>query len=60
MFAGIGYFTIPVAGSGASVHAMEINPVAFEYLNRNIVENGLTGLVNSSLGDCRDLLTGNL
>ncbi len=58
MFAGIGYFTIPVAGSGASVHAMEINPVAFEYLNRNIRENGLTGLVNSSLGDCRDLLTG--
>jgi len=58
MFAGIGYFTIPMAGSGASVHAMEINPVAFEYLNRNIGENGLSGRVNSSLGDCRDLLTG--
>ncbi len=26
MYAGIGYFTIPMAGSGASVHAMEINP----------------------------------
>jgi len=58
MFAGIGYFTIPMAGSGASVHAMEINPVAFEYLNRNIYENGLSERVNSSLGDCRDLLTG--
>ena len=58
MFAGIGYFTLPMAGSGASVHAMEINPVAFEYLNRNIRENGLSGRVNSSLGDCRDLLTG--
>ena len=58
MFAGIGYFTIPVAGSGASVHAMEINPVAFEYLNRNIQENGLSGRVGSSLGDCRDLLNG--
>ena len=31
MFAGIGYFTVPMAGSGARVHAMEINPVAFEY-----------------------------
>ena len=58
MFAGIGYFTLPMAGSGASVHAMEINPVAFEYLNRNVRENGLSGRVNSSLGDCRDLLTG--
>ena len=35
MFAGIGYFTIPLAGSGASVHAMEINPVAFGFLHRN-------------------------
>jgi len=58
MFAGIGYFTLPMAGSGASVHAMEINPVAFEYLNRNIRENGLSGRISSSLGDCRDLLTG--
>jgi len=28
MFAGIGYFTIPAARSGARIHAMEINPVA--------------------------------
>jgi tRNA wybutosine-synthesizing protein 2 len=58
MFAGIGYFTLPVAGSGACVHAMEINPVAFGYLNRNIRENGLEDRISSSLGDCRDLLTG--
>jgi tRNA wybutosine-synthesizing protein 2 len=58
MFAGIGYFTIPVAGSGASVHAMEINPVAFGYLIRNIRKNGLEGRISSSLGNCRDLLTG--
>lgn len=58
MFAGIGYFTLPMAGSGARVHAMEINPVAFEYLNRNICKNGLSGRITSSLGDCRDLLTG--
>ncbi|MCK9592909.1 MAG: SAM-dependent methyltransferase [Methanoregula sp.] len=58
MFAGIGYFTIPMAGSGARVHAMEINPVAFDYLNRNVHVNGLSSRINSSLGDCRDLLTG--
>jgi tRNA wybutosine-synthesizing protein 2 len=58
MFAGIGYFTIPVAGSGACVHAMEINPVAFGYLDRNIRENNLSDRVETSLGDCRDLLTG--
>ena len=58
MYAGIGYFTIPMAGSGGCVHAMEINPVAFGYLNRNVVENGLEEKVETSLGDCRDLLTG--
>jgi tRNA wybutosine-synthesizing protein 2 len=58
MFAGIGYFTIPIAGSGASVHAMEINPIAFEYLKRNIRENDLSSRVNTSLGDCRNLLSG--
>jgi tRNA wybutosine-synthesizing protein 2 len=58
MFAGIGYFTIPIAGSGASVHAMEINPIAFEYLERNIRENDLSGRVETSPGDCRNLLTG--
>ena len=58
MYAGIGYFTIPMAGSGARVHAMEINPVAFAYLNRNVGENGLLEKVETSLGDCRDLLTG--
>jgi tRNA wybutosine-synthesizing protein 2 len=58
MFAGIGYFTLPMAGSGASVHAMEINPVAFEFLERNLRENNLSGRANTSRGDCRNLLTG--
>jgi tRNA wybutosine-synthesizing protein 2 len=58
MFAGIGYFTIPVAMSGAEVHAMEINPVAFLYLLRNIKENHLDNHVTAGCGDCRDLLSG--
>jgi tRNA wybutosine-synthesizing protein 2 len=58
MFAGIGYFTIPLAGAGCRVHAMEINPVAFAYLERNICGNGLSGKVDAALGDCRGLLAG--
>lgn len=58
MFAGIGYFTIPLAGAGACVHAIEINPVAFGYLERNIRENKLSGKIIPSLGDCRDQLEG--
>lgn len=58
MFSGIGYFTIPVAGSGGNVHAMEINPVAFDYLQRNILANGLSDRITPSRGNCRDLLSG--
>jgi tRNA wybutosine-synthesizing protein 2 len=58
MYAGIGYFSIPLAGAGARVHAMEINPMAFDYLNRSIHLNGLSSRIDTSLGDCRDLLTG--
>jgi len=56
MYAGIGYFTIPMAAIGAFVHAIEINPVAFGYLQRNIEQNALSGHVEASCGDCRDLL----
>ena len=58
MFAGIGYFSVPMAGCGAQVHAMEINPVAFGYLQRTIERNGLSERITASLGDCRVLLTG--
>lgn len=58
MFAGIGYFTIPMAKAGASVHAMEINPVSFGYLKGNIAENGVAENVIAENGDCRDLLKG--
>jgi tRNA wybutosine-synthesizing protein 2 len=58
MFAGIGYFSLPLARAGADVHAMEINPVAFGYLVRSIGANNLSGRITPSLGDCRMLLTG--
>lgn len=58
MFAGIGYFSIPLGMAGATVHAMEVNPVAFRYLLRNIRENRLDDRISAGLGDCRDLLSG--
>lgn len=58
MFAGIGYFSIPVAKSGAFVHAMEINPVAHRYLLMNIRVNHLDDSFDTGCGDCRNLLSG--
>ena len=58
MFAGIGYFSIPLGAAGADVHALEINPVAFGYLVRSVEANGLSGRITPSLGDCRHLLSG--
>ncbi|HDQ07291.1 MAG TPA: SAM-dependent methyltransferase [Methanoculleus sp.] len=58
MFAGIGYFTLPAARGGAAVHAMEINPASFAYLQENVRENGLSARVTPECGDCRDLLAG--
>ncbi len=58
LYAGIGYFTLPVARAGGIVHAMEINPVAFGYLQKNIVLNQLSDRIEARCGDCRDLLSG--
>jgi tRNA wybutosine-synthesizing protein 2 len=58
MFAGIGQFSLPMAQAGANVHAMELNPVAYGYLCRNVEENGLGHRMTAECGDCRDLLFG--
>ncbi len=55
MFAGIGYFSLPMAFHGrAKVYAIEINPVAFKYLKENIKLNKLENLITPILGDCRE------
>ncbi len=58
MFAGIGYFTLSAALAGGNVHAIEINPVSFAYLQKNIGANCLEGRVTPELGDCREKLSG--
>jgi tRNA wybutosine-synthesizing protein 2 len=55
MFAGIGYFTLPMARAGARVTATEINPTAFRYLLENAVLNDVGDRIDAYMTDCRDL-----
>ena len=57
MFAGIGYFTLPLAklAHAKRVIACEINPLAHHYLRQNLVLNGVENVVETYLGDNRTL-----
>ncbi|MCD2203121.1 class I SAM-dependent methyltransferase [Halobacterium sp. KA-6] len=55
MFAGIGYFALPMARTGASVTAVEKNPESFRYLAENAQLNGVSENLDCVLGDCRDV-----
>lgn len=54
LFAGVGYFTLPLARAGARVTACELNPTAAGYLRRNLEANGLADRVELREGDARD------
>lgn len=58
MFAGIGYFSIPIAvhQRPRRVIACELNPVAFAYLAENAVLNSVEDVVEPVLGDNRELV----
>ncbi len=57
MFAGIGYFTMPLAAKAGAekVIACEINPEAIGFLRKNIELNHVANRVNVFEGDNRDL-----
>jgi len=55
MFAGVGYFTLPMARAGARVTATEINPDSFRYLLENARLNGVDDRVDLYRADCRDV-----
>ncbi|MFD1646514.1 class I SAM-dependent methyltransferase [Haloarchaeobius litoreus] len=57
MFAGIGYFALPMARAGATVTAVEKNPDAFRYLGENAANNAVLDRMELVLGDCRDVET---
>ena len=56
MFAGIGYFSIPIGvhSNAKQVHAIEINPNSYHYLCENIKLNKLDN-INPILGDCMEV-----
>jgi len=56
MFAGIGYFTLPIAvhSSPDSIMAYEINPLAHRYLEENARLNGVEEVVEANLKNCLD------
>ena len=57
LFAGIGYFSIPMAvhSKPERIYSVEINPVAYDYLCQNIEINKVSDVINPLFGDCRDL-----
>lgn len=56
MFAGIGYFSIPIAvhSNADNIYSIEINPNSYEFLCENIKLNKV-GNVTPILGDCKDI-----
>jgi len=58
MFAGIGPFAILIARlKRATVYAIDVNPNAIFYLQRNITRNKLKGKVIPIIGDSREVIT---
>lgn len=55
MFAGIGYFSIPIAkySKPKKIYAIDINPKAIEYLRKNIWLNNVENKIEVLEGDCR-------
>ncbi|RAP46651.1 MAG: SAM-dependent methyltransferase [Methanosphaera sp. rholeuAM6] len=54
MFAGIGYFTIPMAvhSKPKKIYAIEINPISYTYLCENVKLNKVEDIVEPIFGDC--------
>ena len=57
MFAGIGYFSIPMAvhSKPAKIYSIEINPISYGYLCENVHLNKVEGILEPILGDCREI-----
>ena len=62
MFAGIGYFTLPLAVycKPKKIFACEKNPIAYKYLRENIVLNHVSDIVEPLKGDNREVLPKNI
>jgi tRNA wybutosine-synthesizing protein 2 len=61
LFAGIGYFSIPIAvhSRARRIYSIELNPTAFRFLKENIRLNKASR-ITPILGDCRKVLMGDV
>jgi len=55
MFAGIGYFSIPLGKKVKKVYAIELNPVSYHYLLENIKLNKLRNVI-AFRGNCANIV----
>ncbi|MCL7410715.1 MAG: class I SAM-dependent methyltransferase family protein [Methanosarcinaceae archaeon] len=57
MFAGIGYFSIPMAvhAKPKQIFSIELNPVSFSYLCENINLNHVENIIKPINGDCAEV-----
>lgn len=60
MFAGIGYFSIPIGihSKAKEIYSIEINPDSYKYLKENIELNKINNnyeRIKAILGDCKDI-----
>ena len=55
MFAGIGYFSLPIAkhASPEKIYSIEINPTSYKFLIENIKINHLEDIINPIFGDSK-------
>jgi tRNA wybutosine-synthesizing protein 2 len=62
LFAGIGYFTLPIAvySKPKKIFACELNPVAYDYLSKNIILNNVLNIVEPLKGDNRKVAPKNV
>jgi len=62
LFAGIGYFTLPIAvySKPKKIFACELNPVAYDYLCKNIILNNVLNIVEPLKGDNRKIAPKNV
>ncbi len=62
LFAGIGYFSLPIAvhGGPKKVFSCELNPISFSFLKENIVLNQVSDIVTPLVGDNRNVAPRNI
>ena len=62
LFAGIGYFSLPMAvhGHPKKIFSCELNPIAYSFLKENIVLNKVKNVITPLVGDNRNVAPRNV